>query len=517
MQGRPGWRTRVRRALFAGIVAALFSSSVVLTTSSGTAQASTAARGIGVVSDLTWYMSRPDMDRSIAAMRDAGVQWVRANMTWSTVEPNANGVLDAWWMPELDYAITKAQAAGLKVLMPISDGVPYWASADPAKYVDATGGRHWNKYWKPTNIQDYADFARTIAARYSPMGVHAYEVWNEPNYVRFWPSGPNPVEYAAMLRATYPAIKQADPNATVVMGGLSGNDYTFLQGVYSAGGGAFFDRAAVHPYTNGKDPTLCWYEPGTTRNAKFALCGIEEVRKTMLANGDSRDLWLTEMGWSTSSVTNSVSEAAQADYLTKAFTKIESYPYVANTFWYSFRNNWWTNNDPSDLEANYGLLRVDFSPKPALSAFKAYATTAAPPTTTPTTVPVTTTTTAPAIVTTTSTVPDVETTTTTTVPDVVTTTAPASARPTLTSVRTSALTPTTANVLWTTDIASDSMVVYWPAGSTSTLKVTDPWLVTAHQIGLSSLQPATTYLYLVVSVSSGMASVSGTYSFTTAR
>ncbi|MEO7555496.1 MAG: hypothetical protein ABIV94_02675 [Acidimicrobiales bacterium] len=61
------------------------------------------------------------------------------------------------------------------------------------------------------------------------------------------------------------------------------------------------------------------------------------------------------------------------------------------------------------------------------------------------------------------------------------------------------------------------MVEYWPAGSTSTLKVTDPRLVTAHQIGLSSLRRSTTYLYRVVSVSSGMASVSGTYSFTTAR
>jgi hypothetical protein len=344
----------------------------------GAARAAVPGKGVGVVTDLTWYMSRADMDRSISMMRDAGVQWVRASMNWATLEPETKGVLDAWWMPELDYAIQKAQAAGLKVLMPVSDGVPYWASADPAKYTDGTG-HHWNKQWKAANFQNYADFTRTIVNRYKTFGVHYYEVWNEPNFVRFWPSGPDPADYTALLRAAYPAIKQADPSATVVMGGTSGNDYTFLQGIYSAGGGAYFDVAAVHPYTRNVDPTQCWYEPGTTRYAKSAFCGIEEVRRTMLANGDSRSLWLTEMGWSTASAaTDGVSEAVQADYLTKAFAKVEAYPYVANSFWYSFRNNWWTNDAPADLEADYGLVRVDFSLKPAYAAFRAYATSGLP-------------------------------------------------------------------------------------------------------------------------------------------
>lgn len=329
-------------------------------------------RRIGVVSDLSWYMSRSDMDRSIAMMRNAGVQWVRVNMTWSNVEPDTKGVLSSWWMPEIDYAIRKARAAGLKVLMPIADGVPYWASADPGKYEDAAG-RHWNIYWKPKSIQDYVDFTRTIVTRYKAMGVHHYEVWNEPNFVRFWPSGPNAAEYTALLRAAYPAIKMADPKATVVMGGLSGSDYTFLGAMYAAGARGYFDVAAVHPYTRDVDPTLCWNEPGTTRSAKFALCGIKEVRRTMLVHGDTRKIWLTEMGWSTSAVTHGVSEATKADYLTKALTMIESYPYVTNVFWYSFRNNWWSNNDPTDLEANYGLVKVDFTPTPALAAFKAYA------------------------------------------------------------------------------------------------------------------------------------------------
>ena len=341
-----------------------------------------------MVTDLTWYTSRADMDRTIGLLQSAGVKWIRANMNWSSVEPNAKGSLDAWWLTEIDYAVNKAKAAGIQVLMPIADGVPYWASADPAKYQDASG-KHWNRYWKPARFQDYADFARTVVARYQALGVHAYEVWNEPNYSRFWPSGPSAADYTALLRAAYPAIKAADPSAKVVMGGLSTNDYPFLQRMYAAGAKDYFDVAAVHPYTNGADPTSCWYDSGTAY-AQGAFCGIEQVRRTMAANGDNRELWLTELGWSTAaSASGGVSEAQQATYLTKAMAALDAYPYVTNAFWYALRNNYWQADDQYDVEASYGLLHVDFSPKPAFSAFVAYGTAAAaaaapstPPTTT---------------------------------------------------------------------------------------------------------------------------------------
>lgn len=479
-----GQPVRRRRRAIGGVVAGLVLSGALMAVVPGTAGGAVPGQGVGVVSDLTWYMSRTDMDRSITMMRDAGVQWVRASMNWATLEPNAKGVLDPWWMPELDYAIQRARAAGLQVLMPISDGVPYWASADPGKYTDASG-KYWNKAWKPANFQDYADFSRTIVNRYKGFGVRHYEVWNEPNYVRFWPSGPNPADYTAMLRAAYPAIKQADPAATVVMGGTSGNDYTFLQGVYSAGGGAFFDVVAVHPYTDNVDPTACWYEGGTTRYAKFAFCGIEEIRKTMLANGDSRNIWLTEMGWSTSAVAKGVTEAVQADYLAKAFAKIESYPYVTNSFWYSFRSNWWTNNNSADLEANYGLVRVDFSLKPAYSAFKAYATAG-----------VTTSTTASP---------------TTTIP------AADTVAPTISQVSSTGVKRNAAKINWVTNEAASSVVEYWRAGAAA-LSVLDPRLLSSHQVALTGLQRATTYSYRVHGTDrAGNRSVSPTYTFTTSR
>ncbi len=335
--------------------------------------ASPAGPKVGAVADITWGISRAEIDRTIAAMSDVGVEWVRANISWSGGEPLKQGALNEGWLREVDYAVRAARASGIQVLMPIADGVPYWASADPAKHIDSAG-KHWNKYWRPTRAVDYGRFVRAMVNRYRGMGVHAYEVWNEPNIRRFWPSGPKASEYLPILAAGSRAIRAADPASTVVLGGLSMNDYDYLAQLYKAGAKKHFDVVAVHPYTGSVDPTWCWDQAGRAKLAKDAFCGIEEVRKTMVSNGDAaKGIWLTEFGWSTSTGDYGVSEAQQAEYLTAALKKMSSsYPYVKAAFWYNFRNDPSLHEAPATYDANLGLLRTNFSAKPAYAAFRAW-------------------------------------------------------------------------------------------------------------------------------------------------
>jgi hypothetical protein len=116
----------------------------------------------------------------------------------------------------------------------------------------------------------------------------------------------------------------------------------------------------------------------------------------MVAYGDSaKQLWLTEFGWSTTTGPYGVSEATQAEFLTKALDRIRAaYPFVKAAFWYNLRNNYWLHDDPADYEANLGLLRTDFTSKPAFAALRTW-TGGAVLTTTTTVRPTTTTTAAP--------------------------------------------------------------------------------------------------------------------------
>ena len=169
---------------------------------------------------------------------------------------------------------------------------------------------------KPQNPADYADFIRFVAARYAGK-VSAWEVWNEQNTRRFWPSGPSPAAYVPLLKAAYPAVKAADPNALVVFGGVSQNDYSYIEGAYAAGAKGYFDVMAVHPYPGPNAPEAVWHSERADR-ARRRSSGFREVRSSMLARGDDKPIWLTEFGWSTTTTEAwGVTQAQQADYLTQ--------------------------------------------------------------------------------------------------------------------------------------------------------------------------------------------------------
>jgi hypothetical protein len=350
----------------------------------------------GAVSAITWGQSRTDVDREIELLRSNGARYIRANVNWAALEPDRKGTLDAGALSNYDYAIDRAIAAGLEVIMPISDGVPYWASGDPRKYVDASGARRWDRFHPPASFADYGDVVRKVADHYAPRGVHIYEIWNEPNLHYFWSSGPDPAQYAQMLRAGYTAVKAADPASTVLFGGLSKNDFEFLEGVYRAGGKGYFDAVAVHPYTYGVDPTVSWNGVNAGENparlSKNSFPAIKEIRRSMEAYGDAaKGVWITEFGYSTTSGDGGVSAATQATFLTKAFKYTEQFPWLKAMLWYSARNNPWSA-DHDDYEAQFGLVTSTWQPKPALTAFKDYAATQAvtpapTPTATPTATP----------------------------------------------------------------------------------------------------------------------------------
>jgi len=110
-----------------------------------------AAAEPGVVSDLTWGISQADMDRTVALMKEANVKWIRFNVSWKAGEQWGKGNYNEGYLKNVDYALSAVRAAGIQVVMPIADDVPYWASADPAKYVAADGSQRWNIRYKPAN------------------------------------------------------------------------------------------------------------------------------------------------------------------------------------------------------------------------------------------------------------------------------------------------------------------------------------------------------------------------------
>ncbi|MDP9293584.1 MAG: cellulase family glycosylhydrolase, partial [Actinomycetota bacterium] len=316
----------------------------------------------GIQTDLGWGTTAQEQEQTVLALEGTGVPWIRLDISWRQMEPT-RGTYDAETLAMTDRSMRQAEQLGAGIIMAVSES-PSWSS----------GSAELNA--PPLDVQDFAHFTRDMAARYAGR-VAAWEIWNEPNHPRFWQPAPNAGEYARLLQAAAPAVREGDPSTKVMFAGLAYNDYEYLEQVYAAAPdiGDSFDLMATHPYTaHGQSPAVVDRGPDG-RITTTSFLGFEEVRKVMLAHGDDRPIWLTEFGWSTNSHTDlplgGVTEEQQAEYLALAFKMLETVPYVPVAVVYNFRNNYW-GGDADNWEDQLGLLRTDFSPKAAFAVFRDY-------------------------------------------------------------------------------------------------------------------------------------------------
>jgi Cellulase (glycosyl hydrolase family 5)/Bacterial Ig domain len=317
----------------------------------------------------------PTSDRIGEAIA-TGAKTVRIFALWKDFEPSARGqypsndVNLANITKTFDDAIKQLNAAGAKPLFVVTEA-PAWASG--SSDVDVP----------PANPADFGDFLKRFAAHNKGVGqVAGYEVWNEPDENMFWHPGPDAIKYTAMLKAAYAGIKQGDPGATVVAGPMTGNDYPWLENLYTAGAQGAFDVVAVHTDTACLDrgPDEFYREDG--KLARFTFLGYRTVHDTMVAHGDGdKPIWMSELGWSSTNggpasctrgmwagkKPSGVNDANQAAYLTKAYSCLANDPYVTQALWFTMRD---TTTESIDELNHYGLLRTDGSPKPSLSAFR---------------------------------------------------------------------------------------------------------------------------------------------------
>jgi hypothetical protein len=323
-----------------------------LTIAGATSSASAAEPGVNLLN--------LNVPSQTAAVGTLGTHWVRQFVVWPDLEPSRGVWADNW------FAYYEGQfrdlPPGTKVILDVV-GTPRWETGST------------DNHTPPVNPAEYGAFVATVAKRFGPR-VAAYEIWNEEDASRWWAGGPDPAAYARLLKATYPAVKAAEPNATVVLGGLTGNDFQFLERVYQAGGKGSFDAVGVHTDTACNVLSPYDYLRGPdNRMIADSFLAYREVHAVMLANGDEKPVWMTELSWRTTSSTCSegawagqkpegVSEEQQAAYLYQAYHCLAQDPYVQVALWFPIQDEGGLLN---------GLIRSNGSHKPSFAAMQDYA------------------------------------------------------------------------------------------------------------------------------------------------
>lgn len=235
-----------------------------------------------------------------------GCRIIRSGVHWSDFEATKG----SYNFGDLDRMIANCQAAGLKVLIPITGPQPSWASGD----LGAPSGE---------NLTSYVNACRAIATRYRRRAsVEAYEIWNEPNG-----HGPDAnwsaKEYITVINAVAPAVKAADPDVLVAGPAMAQlpADGTFAPGILAnAQAMVNLDVFTGHAYCRPAAPEI-----GTSIRAPFEPRIAASL--TMLANaGFKKPFWVTEMGWRTTGAVNFLTSLAdQARYIVRGAIVIRAH------------------------------------------------------------------------------------------------------------------------------------------------------------------------------------------------
>lgn len=276
-------------------------------------------RGLATNVDLRSF-TEAQIEAIASTLRSNGFGVVRQTFAWSEIEP-VQGQFD--W-ERYDPIVRNLNDAGIQIVA-VVEGAPIWAAR--AGSVDGTVA-------PPATVGDYAAFLTEFVRRYG-ADIDYVQIWDQPNDPDHWGGFvASPDEYVGMLAPSFNAVRTANGAVQIILAefadrnsdGILGDDLRFLRGVYSVGGGPYFDAAAAAIDGGQASP----YDRRVS-NQHASLSRAELFRELMIDEGDeSKPIWITHYGWDLS---GGIDRAKQAEYLVAGIERIrKEWPWAGPVF-----------------------------------------------------------------------------------------------------------------------------------------------------------------------------------------
>lgn len=309
----------------------------------------------------------PLLFQEMVDIANTGATWIRMNFRL--------GAAYSSWTPQVlalyDQAVTMALSLNLDIVGLLSN--EFWPGIQTdwcANNNEQLAGSGDNTY-----IQNFAAASGTVAAHFYPR-IRDWEIWNEPDN---WATNPSdaiytgnsfiyPSNFCWLLWRVAQNIRPVGgfDRLNIITGGLFVNDlgatignfsYTYFipnflnYGIANIPGFIkSFDAIGEHIYINQGNAT-------SGANIQAACDNIRNVYVPII--GGSYKTWITEIGWTTGSVT----QAIQAGNLQTAYQTLQSLPYVVHSFWFKI----------FDDAGGFGLYDVNNNAKLSYLSYKAFA------------------------------------------------------------------------------------------------------------------------------------------------
>ena len=308
------------------------------------AQPSTGAQPFLVGACTHFSQGKGVVELNLDSIKGVGIDAIRDEVGWGSVEREKDKLV----MPErFDTYVRRASARGLDVLLILDYANRFYDDGDRPR--------------SPEAIEGFCRYAEFVVRHFGDA-VRLYEVWNEWDIGIGMPEpyrqGGSPEDYAKLLKAAYPRIKAANPDALVMAGGSTsgGVKRGWLEGIVKLGALDYCDAISIHSYNyNDKFPQ---------RGPEACSAWMTSVRAMLARYNDGADVpfYVTEMGWPTHVTKGGTDTQLSASYLARLYLLARTSPSFRGLWWYDFQDDGW---NPEHNEDNFGLVRPDLTPKPA--------------------------------------------------------------------------------------------------------------------------------------------------------
>jgi polysaccharide biosynthesis protein PslG len=291
-------------------------------------------------------------------LRSTGIDVLRISFGWDGIEEEKDRYDWHFWDDLVETAVDRYGIT----LIPYICYTPRWnATRQEDEY-----------FWRspPVDYDEFGEFVFDLVSRYRDR-IKTWELWNEPDIPWFWMGTTE--EFARLVKVGSDAVRRADPEARVVLGGIAYNPDYIRDLFRDHGVSPYVDIVNMHSY----------YETWNSQPLETIGPFIHRVDEVVNRYGSGQPLWMAEVGYSTLRYNGYTSNdhtnyyayehtpEYQAVHLARTISAALATDKLSHLAWYEIKDLPPTEEVIGDNNNRHlGIAYADHSPKPAQQALR---------------------------------------------------------------------------------------------------------------------------------------------------
>jgi hypothetical protein len=272
-------------------------------------------------------------------LAEAGFKWVRMDFFWESIEKKKG----EYNFEDYEFLMSALEKHNMSAVFEFTFSNALYEKS--VSVVTEEGRKAYAK-WAAAGVEHFKD-----------RGI-LWEIWNEPNNVRFWGGHPDVLQYIAMALEAVKAIRAKTPNELIIGPATAMFDFKFFEECFKAGLLNYWDAVSVHPYRLHTEPETVYNDYNQLRNliAKY----VPKGKTIPIVSGE----------WGYSTVFKDSDEKIQAKYLARELLSNVAYG-IPLSIWYDWQDD---GTNQTNKEDHFGLVHNEYNSenKPVYKPKEAY-------------------------------------------------------------------------------------------------------------------------------------------------